>query len=420
MTSQAALIAAAIALPPSRAPATKMEFRRSGPLDERRRRVLMDEIATPADGDPSAAPAGAAKGPVRAYHEAVLSQRQPKVTDLLPVRPLWVVVLLLIGLTGIATIEAIHVHAATLPAIEGGEQLAALNATSDGSLAAWFGSVLLAAAALMASVVFGIRAHRIDDYRGRYRIWLWTAAALTWLSLDAATGVHNAIGLALTLVTGRPVVTTSLTAGCTLTWIALYGLVFGALGLRLIFELWNSRLSLTALLVAGFLYCDAALFELDIIQSPAVLIEGVIESTLVLLAHLALLSSVSFFARHVLLDASGRLKVHIDPDRKNKARKTKLKVVKAEKVESAKTRTPAPTPGVAASEPVKFGATANASNGAVLAAGKSSVAINKANLAEPADDEDDEEDDEYGGSNLSKSERRRLKKLARREQRRAA
>src|SRR5436190_1381102 len=128
-------------------PASKMDFRRSGPLDERRRRVLMDEIAAPADGESDAQIAGGAKGPVRAYHEAVLSQRQPKVTDLLPVRPLWVVVLLLGGLTGIAAIEAIHVHAVSLPAIDGSELLSPLDANSRGSLAAWYSSAILAAAA---------------------------------------------------------------------------------------------------------------------------------------------------------------------------------------------------------------------------------------------------------------------------------
>src|SRR5262245_59023551 len=98
-----------------------MDFRRSGQLDERRRRVLMDEIASPADSDhpDASATSGSAKGPVRAYHEAVLSQRQPKVTDLLPVRPLWVFVFLLLGLAGIAAIEAIHVHTLSLPPSDG-------------------------------------------------------------------------------------------------------------------------------------------------------------------------------------------------------------------------------------------------------------------------------------------------------------
>jgi hypothetical protein len=390
-----------------------MEFRRSGPLDERRRRVLMDEIASPAEGDQITAPTGAAKGPVRAYHEAVLSQRQPRVTDLLPVRPLWVVVALLLGLTGIATIEAIHVHAASLPPFEGSQLLAPLVATTAGSLAAWFASALLGLAAVLAVIVFSIRAHRIDDYRGRYRVWLWTAAALAWLSIDAVTGLHNALGLALTLVTGKPVVTGSLEAGCTLTWIAVYGLVFGSLGLRLMFELWSSRLSLTALLVAGFLYFDAALFELEVLQPPIALIDGLIESMLTLLGHFSLLAAVGFYARHVLLDASGRLKVNINAERKSKAKRAKLKVVKTEE-KPQPAASPAPSKS---NEPVKFGAPA-----ANATAAKPAASIAKSNLSAPIDDEDDEEDedDEYGGSNLSKSERRRLKKVARREQRRAA
>jgi hypothetical protein len=398
-----------------------MEFRRSGPLDERRRRVLMDEIASPADGDADAAAAGSAKGPVRAYHEAVLSQRQPKVTDLLPVRPLWVVVLMLGGLTGIATIEAIHVHAVSLPAIAGAEMLAPLNAANRGSIAAWYSSAMLAAAAALAIVVFSIRAHRIDDYRGRYRIWLWTAAALTWLSLDAATGVHGAVGLALNLVTGQQVVTTSAESGSTLTWIVAYGLIFGALGLRLVFELWNSRLSLTALLVAGFLYCDSALLKLEIIQAPANLITGTLESTLTLLAHFSMLAAVSFYARHVLLDASGRLKVHIDSDRKSKSKRAKLKVVKTD----SKPRQAAGTQSTTASPlkpeaPTKADSSYHSTVAPSSTATKPGVTISKNNLASPDDYDDEDDEEEYGNSNLSKSERRRLKKLARREQQRRA
>jgi hypothetical protein len=397
-----------------------MEFRRSGPLDERRRRVLMDEIASPADGDADATIAGSTKGPVRAYHEAVLNQRQPKVTDLLPVRPLWVFVLLLAGLTGIAAIEAIHVHAVSLPTIEGVELLAPLDAHSRGSLAAWYSSAMLAAAASLSILVFSIRAHRIDDYRGRYRIWLWSAAALTWLSLDAATGIHNSIGLLLTLVTGQQVVTTSLIAGCTLTWIAVYGLVFGTLGLRMIFELWFSRLSLTALLVAGFLYCDAALLEMELIQAPDNLIAGTLESTLTLLAHFSVLSAVGFYARHVLLDATGRLKVHIDTDRKSKSKRTKLKVIKTE----SKSRPAAAMHPTASSHqldaPAKASSSSHTAASSNPAVAKPGVTIAKNNLSSPDDYDDEEEDDNYGESNLSKSERRRLKKLARREQQRRA
>src|SRR5204863_398638 len=84
--------------------------------------------------------------------------------------------------------EALHVHVARLQLKAGAAHLAALDVAARGSLAAWYASVLLLAATGWSFIVFAIRAHRVDDYRGRYRVWLWTTAALAWLSLDEATG----------------------------------------------------------------------------------------------------------------------------------------------------------------------------------------------------------------------------------------
>jgi hypothetical protein len=297
----------------------------------------------------------------------------------------------------------------TLPLTDGAAHLAALDAGQRGSLAAWYSSALLAAAAALAIVVFGIRAHRVDDYRGRYRVWLWTAAALVWLSLDAATGIHDSLGLGFTLLAGQPVFTASLAAGCTLTWIAVYGLVLGTLGLRLAVEVWPSLVSFTALLVGGLLYVGAAMLQLGMVAAPPSIVPGTVESTVIMLAHLSLLSSIGLYARHVYLDATGRLKVHIDPDRKNKSRKARLKVVKAD----PKPRPSIPVQPPVHSDPAKFGAAATSSI-------KPGVSITKNNVSPPQHDDDEDADDNYGGSNLSRSERRRLKKLARREQQRRA
>jgi hypothetical protein len=395
-----------------------MDFRRSGQLDERRRRVLMDEITAPPSEDATDATfqAGSAKGPVRAYAPAVLSDRQPRIIDFLPVRPHYVAVAIMLGLTGIAAIEALHIHAATLSLKAGSEQLAALDVSSRGSLAAWFSSLLLITATISALLVFAIRVHRVDDYRGRYRVWLWATAALAWLSLDAATGIHDALGLAITLV-GKPAPSASLAAACTATWLGLYGLILGALGIRLAIEIWPSLPSIGALLLAGCLYLSAGLLQLGMLTAATPLGQSVAESTVAMLAHLALTSAVGLYARHVYLDASGRLKVHIDPDKKRSAKaksRAKLKVVKEDKSfgtdaqpEPAAKRVPAAQPA----EPVKFGAAAGApKSGASIAASQSAY-----------DDEDDDDEGDYGGEKLSKSERRRLKKLARQgSQRRAA
>jgi hypothetical protein len=387
-----------------------MDFRRSGQLDERRRRVLMDEIASPADADDpeasSLAGGGSAKGPVRAYSPAVLQERQPRVTDFLPVQPLWVAAALVLIVLGIAAIQTLHVYAPRLALGAAGPQLAALDSTARGSLAAWYSSAALAGAAALALLVLGIRAHRVDDYRGRYRVWLWTAAALAWLSLDAATGVHDALGFGLTNLAGTPAPSATHSATITLTWIAAYALVFGTLGLRLAIELWPSKVSFAALVVAVLLYGYRGLVQLEVVASPIWMAAGLVESTALMLAHVWLLGAVGIYARHVYLDATGRLKVHIDPDRKKKARKAKLKVVKADKPEAKP-----------ATDSAKVGQPAKPSAAPSVSTPKSVVSITRGSLTSP-DDDDEDEDESY--SDMSKSERRRLKKLARREQRRAA
>jgi len=176
--------------------------------------------------------------------------------------------------------------------------------------------------------------------------------------------------------------------------------------------------SLAALAIAGLLYLIAGLGVLDMLPESGPLVDSVVRTTTALLAHVALVSAVALYARHVYLDATGRLKVHIDPDKNRQAKKSKarLKVVKAD----SEVR-PAIRPAVAAEKatnggPLKFGAAAASQPKAGAAIAKSA-----ASSADYEDEDEDEEDDSLGGERLSRAERRRLKKLARREgQRRAA
>ena len=380
-----------------------MDFRRSGQLDERRRRVLRDELAQPAEtesADSAPAPGGgSAKGPVRAYCSAVLAERQLRVTDFVPVRPLWAAVAILLAVTAVA----------------------ALDAAQRGSVASWFAGMLLASGAMLALATFGIRLHRVDDYRGRYRVWLWTATALAWASLDATTGIHDALGCGLALLAGKTPDSGSFSAACTISWLAVYGLLFGTLAIRLAIEIWCSLLSVGALAVAGTLYLIAGLGVLGMLPQSGPLVDSVVRTTALLLAHVALVSAIALYARHVYLDATGRLKVHIDPDKKRQAKKPKarLKILKTDKDDFEER--PATRPAVAAEKspsngPLKFGAAASNQP-------KSGAAIAKsaASSADYEDEDEDEDDDSLGGERLSRAERRRLKKLARRDgQRRAA
>jgi hypothetical protein len=153
------------------------------------------------------------------------------------------------------------------------------------------------------------------------------------------------------------------------------------------------------------LYAFSGLVQLNIVALPILIASGLVESAVLMLAHLWLLSAVGLYARHVYLDATGRLKVHIDPDRKAKPRKSKLKLVKADKEARP------------ASDTTKLSPSAKPTSSPSLTSVKPAVTITRSTLTAPDDDEDDEDESDGG---MSKSERRRLKKLARREQRRAA
>ncbi len=398
-----------------------MDFRRSGQLDERRRRVLRDELAQPTDSDSADSATlggGSAKGPVRAYCPAVLAERQPRVTELVPVRPLWMAVAILLAITAVAGIECLHIHAQSLP-LAGAPQLAALDAAERGSLAAWFSSLLLAGGACLSLIAFAILRHRVDDYRGRYRVLLWTTAALAWGSVDAATGIHDSLGLLLAYMAGQAAEGGSLAAATTISWLALYGLVLGTLAIRLAIEVWSSIPSLSALSIAGLFYLIGGLATLDLLPHGGPLVASVVHTSVVLLAHVAIVSAVGLYARHVTLDATGRLKVHIDPDKKKQPKKTrtKLKVVREDKSDDSSAKQPVAKP--AAKEPVKF----QASPPSGPLASKAAAAVAKASAAASYDDEDEdsEEGEDEGDERLSRAERRRLKKVARRDgQRRAA
>ncbi|HEX5102748.1 MAG TPA: hypothetical protein VFV87_03000, partial [Pirellulaceae bacterium] len=178
---------------------------------------------------------------------------------------------------------------------------------------------------------------------------------------------------------------------------------------------------------AGVLYLVAGLMQLGLFSAAAPLVHSIAASTITLLAHLGIASAVMLYARHVVLDAQGRLKVHIDPDRrkgKKPKSRAKLKVVKADKSDDDSTvSAPASTKTApAASEPAKPAAQPRfgwGGGGAANAPAKASAAVSKSSAPYDADD-DEEDENEMDGQKLSRAERKRLKKLARRDQRRAA
>lgn len=403
-----------------------MDFRRSGQLDERRRRVLRDEIASPSDEEQDdatpAATGSASKGPVRAYGEAVLATRQPKVTDFIPLRPYHQSVLALAGLTTVAAIIAAYTQFADASTGVLSAPLAAFGLRGAGNLAAWFSSLLLAGGSAAALVVFSMRVHRVDDYRGRYRVWLWTAAAMLFASADAATGLHGALGSGLELLAGS-----GFPVSVDIAWLGLYALAFGPLAIRLGLETWNALPAFSTLCGASLLYLLAGLAAVGLMPGTEGVVGLVAFSTLTMLAHLSAVMAIVLYARHVHLDAQGRLLVNVQKEKKKKPRsRAKLSVVKDDSHDGRSRKTkpaekpteaakPAPTATAKPEAPLKFNAS-SAATGKPPAGAK----IQASAASYSSDSDDDDDDDLEEGSNLSKAERKKLKRMNRREQRRAA
>lgn len=402
----------------------------------------MDEIASPTETTDTI-PLEGAKGPVRAYAPAVLEDRQLRTSDFVPRRPAIVTMAILLLLTAVAAVETLHIFVATSPLADPAGKLSAVNLAARGSLGSWLSSMTLGAAAAGAMAIFSIRVHRVDDYKGRYRVWLWTAGVMLLGSIDSATGLRDCFAYAMTSLVGWP------PEGSTqLWWLMAYSAITLTLGVRLSLEMWPSLVSFSGLAVTSLLYVAAALAAVGVYPESGPLLDSVVSSSLAMVAHASLLSTLLLFARHVCLDAEGRLMVSVQKEKKPRAkRKPKLSVVDGEeKAESTKSRKAAAesdddedekpaaetkkqpaatapaaksTAPAAAAKPAGSGPLAGLKFGSSAAPAKP-AAITSAAAATDDDDDLDDEDADDGDRSMSRAERKRLKKMARQQQRRAA
>ena len=177
-----------------------------------------------------------------------------------------------------------------------------------GSLGNWFASLLLLMATALAGMIFSVRRHKVDDYRGHYRVWLWVATAWFLAATDATANLHQGFQQLMVLdelATGRRGL--ALVGGCGL-------LLAGPIGFRLYVDMRSSRLSTAALLMAATAYLTAltAFFHGIVLQGQVaqrLLMEGSL-----LGGHLLATISMGLHARYVILDAEGVL-----PRREKKA-----------------------------------------------------------------------------------------------------
>lgn len=363
-----------------------MDFRR-GASDERRRRVLIDEVASKERDDDTAPEKPARKASVRLYSDGAVTDRQPRVTDLVPTR--WLPLTLLSAFLVLAPAAVIalgqQMHARGL--VQNSPALAALDLTQRGNVAEWFTSLLLAGGALLSLAIFSIRRHRTDDYQGQYRLWLLVAVAFLVASLDAATHIREALGLGVTRLSGQMIL------GKPTGWCLLaYGLFAGALAIRVGLEIYRSKAATALLGLTLAIYATLAATMVGVAFTQDPLTNLVIRTSLIFGGAAGLLLTLASYARFVHREAEGLTVAKRKKAKPAEDSKKKTKASDDDKADDAKsdskpaiTLKPGPLAGKAAAKPA---------------------------AQDDDDDEDEEEDDERGfsGSKLSKSERKRLKR----------
>ena len=226
---------------------------RNGHRDDRRRRLLAEDLSAgsgPAsdlypprvenDRPPDHKSAN--------YGDAEFLQAQLRLTDLVPRRLISHVLLLVVGLAAIGGLVALYVWAPDLlpgGAPSGSVRLTLADLGNCGSLGNWFAALLLVTASLLAVIIYTVRRHKVDDYRGHYVIWLWAATGWFIMATDVAASLHQGLQQVMISLTGSRI-----TGDGSIWWVVPASLLVGAIGSRLLIDMWSSRLSSAALILA--------------------------------------------------------------------------------------------------------------------------------------------------------------------------
>lgn len=409
-----------------------MQFRAHTSSDERRRRLLNEGVAADgastrrrvsscADALASAPdqvesdPSGTATS--HRYTQAALMENQPRITDFIPQRPWVLLLLLVVNLAVIGGLEWLYSLMPRWAAHTTDGRIAAFDLDSEGSLGAWYSSTILALAATYAVLVFHLRRHRIDDYRGRYRTWFLAAVCFAVMSIDESASLHEGFKEMMTLLTGH-----RLYGDGSLWWIIAYGIVLGWIGIRLLLDLRECWSALLTMLAAGAVYAAAIIVQLEILLPARGAVGVMVEEGLEMLGNVLVWLGCTLYARYIVRDIQGlipprkqRKKSEANAEAPAKPRRRRAAVAEADDATSTSSKPKRPAKTAAAPTPSKAPATtaATASRGKQSADTATSAA--KTSSTSTGDKIRVDQPEEAQSNRLSKAERRALRKERRKQ-----
>lgn len=207
-----------------------------------------DSLSASESADATDRPVGdrpdqAATGP--AYANTVGHDGGRRVVDLLPHGRVALTLAILAALMSVGLLSAVDIWSPSIGTLLGDPQLEVLRLDAQRGIAPWLASMLLAGCAPLAWLIYSLRRHRVDDYNGRYRVWLWIGLA----SLVGSMLESSDLGLLLKAACRRACGVCSLEA--TAVWNSCGALLLVAAALRLLIEVRHSRPAIAAWTASG-------------------------------------------------------------------------------------------------------------------------------------------------------------------------
>jgi hypothetical protein len=362
--------------------------------NDRRRRVLKEEVRS-ASGARATLRTDVADDAPR-YSDAAGVENHPQVTDFVPRRYSTIALLGLFGTAATAVTGALHYFVLPIAASRGMNSAAAFDLTARGNLTEWLAAVVLFMASGFCVMTYSIRRHRIDDYRGRYRIWLGAALACFVLSANSVTGLHEVLSDVLTRATGW----SALREGAA-WWMAVAGLPLAWIFVRVLLDIRECRIAAALLTSAAGCYGVSAASFLGYGPAVDAQIQPIVTAAPLLLGHWLLFTAIVANARFVVLDAQGLVTVRRQPKAKRADRATATKQTVSKAAQSAASSNSS-TATVSISretlQPVKTPA-------------DSSRWVDGSRFEREHYDADEDEESSDGERKLSKSDRKKLRKI---------
>ncbi len=366
--------------------------------NDRRRRVLKEEVLSTSNAHAALrcqADSGAANRAPR-YSDAADVENHPQVTDFVPRRYSTIALLVLVGVASTASTAAIHYFVLPI-ATSLGMRSTAFDLAARGNLQSWLAAVVLLCASSFCVMTYSIRRHRIDDFRGRYRVWLGAALACLILSANSVAGLHQVLADVLTRLTGW----TALRDGA-VWWLLAAGLPMGWIFVRVLLDTSECRVGEVLFVGAIIGYAVSAVSFLG--YGPMIGPRGaaLLTATPLLLGHWLVFSAVVAYARFVVLDAQGLATAR----RSVKVKRTQNAPPAKQSSKQIARSAPATEPTLSAVELAR-----SIAQSAKRPADTNQWVDGRRPERVRYDDDEDDDDSADGDRKLSKSERKRLRKL---------